>query len=634
MCGILARISAQPPRDHAAQVSAQRFQDALRLMRSRGPDGHGVWSCPATNLATLGHRRLAIQDRSPAGHQPMLSRDARVAISYNGEIYNAPSLRRELESLGSRFESRSDTEVILHAYQQWGTRGALTRLQGMFALVIWDTRPTLQGGLPIAVVAGDHAAMKPCFWHFSNGTLSIASTADVARALLDDPPPPDPAALCHVLTLGYCPAPTTVWKGIRKLGPAQYFEWSPGRHAPEVRSWWNPPEARAHEQSLGTRSDAQTGDQTGAEFLELFTRVTNEHLLSDTPVSLLLSGGIDSSAVAAALAHSGVTLPCLTLGLSGDDDESTAAASTAVHLGMPHRTARLDASEIPQLLRTVARDFDEPQGFGALLTMTQVARATRAHGPVVITGDGGDEAFGGYAWHRTSSTTPAASALTRSHLAAIVSQPNATADQRRAALAELATCSPTHAHLVSVMPRFHPAEAAALLAPLSPEYNEETYAAWLAPHDRPGLSPIRRRQRLDLFGFCPGSILPKLDRATMACGLELRAPFLDRRILEWSLSRPESPDESAPAGAKAILRRFLQKRVPPGVLTRPKQGFSLRVPMSDVLGSMLQTVAHSALVTQGVLCPDWRSYLAPDAPNAQGRAFLICALAAWWEERS
>lgn len=592
-------------------------------MRSRGPDGEGTWVCPSTGLATLGHRRLAILDPSHAGHQPMVTPEGLVAITYNGEVYNAPSLRRELESVGVRFVSRTDTEVVLHGFVRWGAADLLRRAQGMFAFAIWDARPTARGEPPILTVAADHAGMKPLYWNLSAGVLSVASTADALRDVMAERPDPDPVGLCHVLSLGYCPAPATVWRNVYKLGPAQCFEWSPGQDAPTVRSWWNPPEAP------GTHG----GD--GPEPLNtLLTEVTREHLHADVPISLLLSGGIDSSALAAVMGRLDRATPCVTIGLSDSDDESHAAAQTAAHLGLKHHITRLDARSVSDLMRQVGEAFDEPQGFGALLTMIQAARAARQFGPVVLAGDGGDEAFGGYTWHRPRPRHAEAGPRASQSLIQRVTSPDADPAERAAALASLSSLGPVHEHLQNVMPRFHPAESQALLAPLCPEYNSDTYCSWLVPHHRPGLSAIRRRQRLDLFGFCPGSILPKLDRASMAFGLELRAPFLDRRVLEWSLALPESEAETRDENAKPLLRELLSGRVPAAVLSRPKQGFSLRVAMSDVLPSMLGRVEESGLVDDGILRHDWRCFVRTDAPNAHGRAFAICALAAWWEARS
>lgn len=553
----------------------------------------------------------------------MTTPDGLVAITYNGEVYNAPTLRRDLESLGVRFKSRTDTEVLLHGFVRWGTRALLHRAQGMFAFAIWDARPTSKGLPPVLTAAVDHAGMKPLYWHLSRQTLSIASTADALREALADRPDPDPIGLCHVLSLGYCPAPTTVWRGISKLGPAQFFEWSPGQGSPETRSWWNPPEV--HVETNGDRAE---------QFNSLFSEITQEHLHTDVPASLLLSAGIDSTTLAVTLAQRDRSIPCVTLGLPGPDDESQPAAETAAYLGLSHRAARLHEDSVPDLVRQAAQAFDEPQGFGALLTMMQAARAARQSGPVVLAGDGGDEAFGGYTWHRPEQRPTRANAAETHQLSARVARPDAAHADRAAALTALAARSTVHQHLQSVMPRFHPAEAAALLAPLNPDYDDHAYAAWLAPHDQPNLSPVRRRQRLDLFSFCPGSILPKLDRAPMAFGLELRAPFLDRRLLEWSLTLPESLAESHPDGSKAVLRSFLRGRVPPAVLTRPKQGFSLRVALSDVLPAMLESIDSSRLVSSGILRRDWRSFAGPDTPNAQGRAFLLCTLAAWWEARS
>jgi asparagine synthase (glutamine-hydrolysing) len=604
MCGVAAVLGAVPGHD------PEGWERSLARLSRRGPDGAGQWRSPSGE-ALLGHRRLAVLDVSDAGRQPMTSENGRVAVVFNGEIYNAPALRAELAAHGHRFASLADTEVLVHGYEQWGSRGLLERIRGMFAFVLWDEDTRR------ALAAVDHAGMKPLVWSLAGGALRIASDCDALRENLPENPPLDPVALCHVLCLGYCPAPSTVWRGVSKLCPGHAMVWSPGA-APEIFRHWAPPECDG-------------AAPAAAEFDELWESVVSEHLHSDVPVGLLLSAGLDSSAVALALARAGRAIPCTTLALPGGADESGVAGATAAALGHPHRRVALDHADVPDLLTRAAEAFDEPQGFGALLTMTRVAEAVRAQTKVVLAGDGGDEAFAGYAWHRTPPRAPAASGPTVD--AARLADPDTPPAAREQALAQLAGRSFVHAYLQAVMPRFHPAEAASLLSPLGARYDEEAYASWLAHEDRPALPWPRRAQRLDLAGFCPGSILPKVDRAAMRVGLEVRTPFLDRRILEWALARPADPAELDACSAKPPLRRYLRGRVPDDVLRREKQGFSLRLGRTDTFTSMDGWLATTKLVREGVLAETWRTFIAHGVPNREGRAFALCMIAAWAEAR-
>jgi asparagine synthase (glutamine-hydrolysing) len=290
--------------------------------------------------------------------------------------------------------------------------------------------------------------------------------------------------------------------------------------------------------------------------------------------------------------------------------------------------------DLGRLLARAGRAFDEPQAYGALLTAVAITGPARERGAVVLSGDGGDEAFGGYAWHRVSLASPerAMAACEHEELSRHVAAPGGDGRTRARALAVLGSLSFLHAHLQAVFPRFHPAEAAALFAPLEVRYGAEEYAAWAREHDRPALPRLRRVQRLDLLTFCAGSILPKIDRAAMGVGLEVRAPFLDRRVLEGALALPVSADEEAPRGAKPAVRRYLRGRVPDAILSRPKQGFSLRLG-GDPWPGMVPWLRESALVRDGLLRRDFEGFIGADAPHRSGRILALCGIAAWYEQR-
>lgn len=618
----------------------------MARLRRRGPDGRGLYLSP-DGRACLAHARLAIQDLSEAGAQPMAddAAEARVVVTFNGEIYNAPALRKDLESLGARFRSHADTEVLVQGYAHWGLDGLLRRLRGMFAFVILDRREPAQ---PRLLAAVDHAGMKPLVWtrFASDGgsTLALASDCDALIGALSESPGfskrLDPTGLCHVLSVGYCPAPHTVWRGVHKLRPGEKLEWTMGEDQPPLTErYWSPPD------TLEPETDTDTPDA----FESLFRGVVDEHLLSDVPVGLFLSAGLDSGSIALALAQSqrsdDVTAWTLAgRGISPEFDESPVAARFAAALMMRHRSIEFSPADLPETLSQAALAFDEPQGFTALLTAVRIAGAARAAGlKVVLAGDGGDEAFGGYPWHSAGnhpiSLDPAHGRIGRPARHGVrLDIPECDPGERARAFLDLAHRSYTHRALCRAFPGFHPDESRALLGAIEPEYDPETFASWLEPEDRPDLPHPRRSQRLDLAGFCAGSILPKIDRASMHFGLELRAPFLDRRLLEWamtrSVSREASEGHSKPA-LRALLRRGVAAGlVPAELLRRPKQGFSLRLSGDQSLESHAAAVLPSSrLVRDGVLRKDCARFLSDDPDARRTRLFTLCMVAAWYENR-
>ncbi len=663
MCGILAIARSRPT--EGPVLLERPLTRAMERLARRGPDGRGVYESPDRRVL-LAHTRLAIQDLSDAGRQPMADdpERPRVVVTYNGEVYNAPSLRRELERAGEAFRSTADTEVLVRGYLRWGFRGLLERVQGMYALVLLDQRELTA---PTVYAAVDHAGMKPLVFWFDHGerrglrgggSIAIASDCDALLGALSEEPGfdrrLDGAALAHVLSVGYIPAPWTAWRGVRKLGPGEMLTWRPGgMGAPLVERHWLPPE----EIEAAGAPDAQE------EFEALLRSVTDEHTLSDVPVGLFLSAGLDSSSLALALAQGGHAdgITACTLRSDGVDpaiDESATAAALCRSMMMRHRVVRFDAEDLGATLDHAAGAFDEPQGFTALLTAVRIARGLRlgsgcsaggsaTRGPsVVIAGDGGDEALAGYPWHaaglldQLALAEPkglgASSAKDTRALAAPVCEPGA----RAAAARALAGRSFVHRYLCRVFPGFHPAESRSLLGALEPEYDEEVFAGWLAPLDAPNLPHPRRAQRLDVLGFCAGSILPKTDRAAMSVALELRAPFLDRRVLDHALSRAVDPRETQAGSSKPALRNMLARAaaaglVPREVLTRPKQGFSLKTADPRTFQNLAEArLPESRLLRDGIVRRDWSAFLPQDNDAREVRSFTLAVLAAWYERRA
>lgn len=572
---------------------------ALDRLSRRGPDGVHRWQ---SGDAQLGHARLAINDPSPAGRQPMTLGD--VTMVCNGEIYNAPALRSALEDEGAAFGSTCDVEVLLHGYVRWGLRRTLEAVHGMYAVVFWNERTR------VLEAAVDHAGMKPLVYAAGRGSIVLASDADSVCDAMRMRPTIDRMSVCHMLCHGYIPPPRTIWQGVGKLGPARTLRWS-AEDGVRLSTHWAPGACELDDEAFGP----------------LWEDVVAEHLLSDVPLGLFLSGGLDSSSIAAALASIGRTdVRAFTLDLEGPDSEADEGAAIAAHCGLEHESIRFEASEARDTLMHAARAYDEPQAYGALLTAMRLARAASAHGKVMLAGDGGDEAFGGYTWHRPAPPLP--DAHDHASLAAMVSRRDADEPTRWKALEALAGLSPLHQHLQRVFPRFHPAEAAALTGAA---YDEQAYVAWAHEHVDGELPWPRWAQCLDLRTFCAGSILPKVDRASMHVGLEVRAPMLDRRIIEFGLSRQVRDDEDE--SSRPVVREYVRGRVPARVLTRPKQGFSLRLD-GDPWTPMMGWLDRSRVVQDEVIRRDWRAYAGPGTPYGRGRLQALLFLAAWYEERA
>lgn len=624
MCGIAAILSARslpPDAEHSPS-----WLGCLDALKRRGVDGSGQWRA-ASGLALLGHTRLAIVDPSDAGAQPMTTHDGDVALTYNGEIYNAPELRAQLESLGHRFTSTCDTEVLLRGYLHWNS-GILDRMHGMFAFVIWDER----AGEMLAAV--DHVGMKPLCWKAEGGRLLVTSDADAMRTLTGRCEALDSDGVRSLLTLGCCPAPLTMWQGIAKLEPGRLMRWTPGG-PPRIERYWTPPEAIVDDRPIAA-----------AAFDELFEQVVTDHMLADVPIGSFLSGGLDSAAIVAAAHKLGHRPRCYTLSMDGDDDESTDAARIAGSLGLEHQIDPAGTA-VADDLDACVQAYDEPQGYSALLNAVRIARLASARHKTILSGDGGDETFGGYLWQREVGPEawqhlPDRADLAReaADLATAVAQPHADDDTRKRARLAFGARSFVHAYASRVFPGFHPAEAVALTPGLDHESRGDATAScdhrsvdWLGGEDRPDLPHVRRVQRLDLLGFCPASILPKVDRAAMHHCLEVRMPLLDKRLIRIGLGGPVQPREidSTGDGSRPALRAYAKRLLGDALSRRPKQGFSLRV--QSELAQWREIVGATndrRLVQTGVLREDWQRFVPlGDTPRLR----LIGMLVEWAETR-
>ena len=533
-------------------------------MKLRGPDGSGIVTLTdeVAGPVRLGHRRLAIVDTSDAGTQPMWSDCGRFVLIYNGEVYNADALRSELTRRGRNFSSQTDSEVIVNGFAEWGS-AVVEKLVGMFAFAIWDTRDHR------LFAARDRIGIKPLYLAEKNGSIALASDLRVLEHLgftgdieFD--------ALGAYLALGYVPTPLAIYKGARKLEAGSTLSWSPGETG-KTHTYWHAP-------------DQITGsDEPDIEELSgLIDTVTKDHLMSDVPVGVFLSGGLDSSLIASSLALQATDIQALTIGYSDapDEDEAPIAELTAQSLNMKITRLNLDKSSTTEFIDTAFAALDEPLGYSAIVSQMAISRLAHKTGlKVVLSGDGGDEVFGGYRWYdenMRASLGQSATFMTR--LAARFAGPLPLRRMRRAVSLSkeqsFVQRSELHRHLHAVFPSMRPDEVTDIVTQIPEKRAEELAIDALRRHDAPSLPLKRRLQRIDLMTFCEGSVLPKVDRTSMATGLEVRPPLLDHRIVEWGLSQPISDGmDSAPKNA---VRTILRRRGLDFLLAEKKRGFSLK----------------------------------------------------------
>ncbi len=582
MCGFAGFL--RPGRGVEAG-EAERVASAMaRRLRSRGPDDEGVFVAPEAGFA-VGFRRLAVIDLSPAGHQPMVSADGRFVIAYNGEIYNAPDLRLELEAAGVRLRGRSDTEVLLEHLARAGVAATLPRLVGMFAFALFDReRHEL-------VLARDRLGIKPLVWGRSGDRLLFASEAGALHAHPAFVPEIDREALALYLRFGYVPAPRSIWRGLGKLPPGHYVRIDrEGRD--EMVRWWD---LAAVCEAAADPAPFRDEEEALDAFEELLADAVARRMVADVPLGIFLSGGLDSSLVAA-LAARRAGAPVRTFTIGFDDpafDESAHAREVARIVGADHTGRTCRVADALAIVPRLAGMFDEPFADSSAIPTALLCRRAREDVTVALSGDGGDELFAGYTRyadtiriHRLLANLPAGvrarigaalGALAGSGIAelglGIPGVARLKPDERAAKLGEVADAVPERIMRAVIS---HHARPERLLPGLR-EPLEEPWRGGLAPRLR---DLPERLQLADMATYLPDDILTKVDRASMGVGLEVRVPLLDHRVVEfvWRLPRGMRVRDGRP---KYLLRRLLARHLPEHLFERPKHGFS--VPVHDWL---------------------------------------------------
>jgi asparagine synthase (glutamine-hydrolysing) len=557
MCGIAGIV-----RSDGAPAGVELLRAMTTVLAHRGPDGDGFF---CEGPVGLGHRRLAIIDLA-TGDQPMASDDGSSVIIFNGEIYNFRELRRELEGRGATFRTKSDTEVILRAYEAWGVE-CLSRLRGMFAFAIWDkARRRL-------FLARDRVGIKPLVYAWDGRRLLFGSEI---KALLEDAAVSrelDWGALRDFLTHHYIPSPRTIFRSIRKLPPASYLVLDLDRPEPEVHRYWDLPFVP---DSRPTEADWLDGLRWH------LTDAVRSHLVSDVPIGAFLSGGVDSSAVVALMAQATEgRVRTFSIGFDeGDFDELAHAREVARRYDTQHFEYVVKANALEMLPR-LAWQFDEPFADSSALPTYYVSKITREHVTVALSGDGGDENFVGYTryaraqrLHERLDTFPAILARPLLRLAARLLPPGA----RGQGYLDMLGAPPVDRYfklvayqrseglrkLLSAGAREHiePVVTPALFRKLAAEGPRADYVSTL--------------QYLDIHSYLPEDILTKVDRTSMAVSLEARVPLLDHVLMEYVATMPAGLKFRDGIG-KVILKRAMAADLPPGILGRRKMGFGLPI---------------------------------------------------------
>jgi asparagine synthase (glutamine-hydrolysing) len=574
MCGIAGKFNF----DRTRPVDRHLLTAMTSVVAHRGPDADGFFVGAGIGL---GHRRLSIIDLS-TGDQPLTNEDHTIWVVFNGEIYNFSEIRTELQSLGHRFRTGTDTEVIVHGYEQWGDR-VVDRFRGMFAFALWDERTRR------LLLVRDRIGVKPLYYCATPSGLTFGSEI---KSLLEDPDVPrdwSAEGLDAYLTLQYVPCPQTIYRAVWKLPPGHLLIAEGGRVS--VKRYWD----------LIFTGDGQAAREE--EYLEQLDALVDEsvrlRLVSDVPLGAFLSGGIDSSAVVAAMAGTGAgRVVTTTVGFDEQGfNELDHARTVAQHLGVEqHET--IVRPDIADLLPKLVWHFDEPFADSSAVPTYYVSRAAREHVTVALSGDGGDELWAGYARHRVEGWEqtarrwlgPIGGTIAGRLAGGLPLGVKGARSLRHLALPPADAYARKHAYGLF--------ESDARSALYSHDFatevrNADPFAGFrLAYHSCSSKDPLDRALYVDVKTYLADDIMTKVDRMSMAVSLEAREPLLDHKLLEFAASVPTCL-KLKNGRSKYLLRRLLERRIPPAIVDRPKHGFEaptgawLRGPLAPLVDSLL-----------------------------------------------
>ncbi len=619
MCGIagLWNRTGEP-------VSREVIERMTRLLAHRGPDGEGIY---VNGPIGLGHRRLAVLDLSPAGAQPMSTPDGRIWITYNGEIFNVQELRQTLEARGYSFRSRTDTEVILYAYQEWG-RACLARFNGMFAFALWDADEQMLW------LVRDRLGVKPLFYSLHPSCLAFASEIKGLLPALPTAPALNEEALHRFLSLNYTPAPLTLFEGVFQLLPGQYAVYRRDK-APQFTQYWD------------IEPSAQDGRQAIAHFEALLFDAVRMRLVSDVEVGAFLSGGLDSSAVVGWMQRDRIH-PVKTFTATFRDrsyNEAAAARLVASSLGTTHHEALVESHDLEQL-PTIVWHSEELTADASMLALYRLAQRAREEVKVVLTGDGADELLGGYPTYlatRLAAFYRQFPAVLRegvirpmvNRLPVSVRKGSLESRLRRFVNADIRDTAHAHASWRVI---FSEQEKRAL-------WKTQAARSAMASLYEPYLEHakdwgfINKLLYADLRFYLPNDMLVKVDRMTMAWGLEARTPYLDYRLVEFAFAL--SDRTKCPWGRhdKTLLRRATRRLLPDAVRARSKAGFN--IPVARWLKEEQRAFVHRHLldVRPGIFAMFERSQIerliqehGKGVADHSHKLWGLLCLSLWWQQ--
>lgn len=616
MCGIVGFWAPGFPEGEAA-ATLSNMEHALA---HRGPDDHGIWFDGSAGVG-FGHRRLAIVDLSPEGHQPMRSASGRYTLCYNGEVFNFGALMEELRARGHSFRGHSDTEVMLAAFEEWGLEASLKRFIGMFAFALWDAQERALH------LVRDRLGIKPLYYGWQNGTLLFGSELKGLRAHPHFAAPVDPSALALFLRHGYIPAPHSIYVGIHKQEPGTIVTVAaPSQpYAARTKPFW----AARGIIAEGLRAPFAGSDAEAIEALDAQLRdAVRLRMIADVPLGAFLSGGVDSSTVVALMqAQSSRPVKTFSIGFTEPEyNEAPHARAVAAHLGTEHTEMIVTPAEALDVIPRLPAIYDEPFADSSQIPTFLISQLTRRHVTVSLSGDGGDELFGGY--HRYARTAQIWASLQRLPgparpllASAFRNTPDGLlnaglawmrpifrrygrdgrpSDKLHRLADLLAIDDPQRLYADSVSNILDPER----LVPgaLEPITALRDPGSWLR-----GADYTHAMMAADLVTYLPDDILVKVDRASMAVALEARVPLLDHRVVElaWRLPLHLKVRDGQ---AKWLLRRVLDRYVPATLIDRPKMGFG--IPVYDWLRGPLLPWAEALLDPQRLAR---EGYLAPGA---------------------
>jgi asparagine synthase (glutamine-hydrolysing) len=618
----------------------------------RGPDDAGAWGDAEAGIA-LAHRRLSIVDLTPLGHQPMISNDGRFVLVFNGEIYDHPAIRDTLQARGHAFRGRSDTEVFLAAVMEWGLERAVTRFNGMFGFALWDRAERKLH------IGRDRLGEKPLYYAWAGSTFLFGSELKALRAHPRFPTAISREALTLYARYGFVPTPYTIHEGVAKLTPGTLLTVDPAHPGESTsRRYWSVEDAVA-------RGDADPWSGSEGEAVEALDALLRDavrmRIQADVPVGVFLSGGIDSSTVAA-IAHAesgGARARTFTIGFREERfDEAASARAVAAYLGTDHTELRLGGEDALAVVPRLPILYDEPFADSSQIPTFLVSRLARTQVTVCLSGDGGDELFGGYGRY----------VLARALWGAFSRLPRRMRAFAAATMARTPGAARATGGAIAAVRRLSfrsvPLRAAAedqgrrlsrLLGATRPDlFYRDLLSAWPDPERlvRGGREPesvVERARRVpgrrplldqmmawDLVSYLPDDILAKVDRASMGVSLEARIPLLDHRVVEFAQRLPLDLKIRGNVG-KHVLRRVLHRYVPPALVDRPKRGFAipvdawLRGPLREWASDLL---AEDRLKREGYLDPAAvstavREHLAGASRGAQ--LWVVLMFQSWLE---